>query len=67
MLDPTGSSRNLVKNAQLDFHSFLALLRSMLDVIRIEHKENKPPYCIHSVYNEIATHIQKMVLEQHNI
>ncbi|CAF5026428.1 unnamed protein product, partial [Rotaria sp. Silwood1] len=49
---------------ELGFHSFLALLRSMPDVVRIEYKENSPSYRVHPVYDETTAHIQKMVFEQ---
>ncbi len=54
----------LCLDAELGFHSFLSLLRSMPDVVRIEHKENSPSYRVHPVYDETTAHIQKMVLEQ---
>ena len=51
-------------DAQLGFHSFLALLRSMPDVVRIEFQENSPCYRVHPVFDQTTAHIQKMVWEQ---
>ncbi|CAF0764550.1 unnamed protein product [Rotaria sordida] len=53
-----------VPYVELGFHSFLALLRSMPDVVRIECKENSPSYRVHPVYDQTTAHIQKMVFEQ---
>ncbi|CAF1389522.1 unnamed protein product [Rotaria magnacalcarata] len=53
-----------VPYAELGYHSFLALLRSMPDVVRIECKENSISYRVHPVYDETTAHIQKMVFEQ---
>ena len=51
-------------DAQLGFHSFLALLRSMPDVVRIEFREDNAAYRVHPVYDQTTAHIQKMVWEQ---
>ncbi|CAF3407053.1 unnamed protein product [Rotaria socialis] len=53
-----------VPYAELGYHSFLALLRSMPDVVRIECKENSISYRVHPVYDETTAHIQKLVFEQ---
>lgn len=53
-----------VIDAQLGFHSVLALLRSMPDVVRIEFKENGSCYRVHPVFDQTTAHIQKMVWEQ---
>ncbi|CAF4418720.1 unnamed protein product [Rotaria sp. Silwood2] len=60
----TLNSGKEIPYGELGFHSFLALLRSMPDVVRIEYKENSPSYRVHPVYDETIAHIQKMVLEQ---
>ncbi|CAF1465931.1 unnamed protein product [Adineta ricciae] len=52
--------------AELGFHSLLALLRSMPDVVTIEYKLNSCSYRVHPVFNEKIAHIQKMVLEQND-
>ena len=51
-------------DVQLGFHSFLALLRSMPDVVRIEFREDNAAYRVHPVYDQTTAHIQKMVWEQ---
>ncbi|CAF1685010.1 unnamed protein product, partial [Adineta ricciae] len=51
---------------ELGFHSLLALLRSMPDVVTIEYKLNSCSYRVHPVFNEKIAHIQKMVLEQND-
>ncbi len=57
---------NIGLDVELGFHSFLSLLRSMPDVVRIECKENSSSYRVHPVYDQSTAHIQKMVLEQND-